>query len=173
MMETSVQASNGWMLRRQVLTHCGPEAAPEAARWRWSLPWLGSVQTLAVPADSGRTVEIFLQAHIVNLGGKRERERWRPRGREIFVKTWPEMRRKRSPCWVGLCKPRNTESEPGRASSPWPRWRDQQADLWERALGSEDLGAWRPKLCQSWPWSYRQWRKGGKPQIPGVSLLGR
>jgi hypothetical protein len=89
------------------------------------------------------------------------------------VKTWPEMRRQRSPCWVGLCKPRNTESGPGRASSSWPRWRDQQADSWEGALGSEDLGAWRPGLCQSWPWSYRQWRKRGKPQIPGsVYLVG-
>jgi hypothetical protein len=43
-------------------------------------------------------VEIFLQGHIVNLGGKREREIQTERQKEIFVKTWPEMRRKRSPC---------------------------------------------------------------------------
>jgi hypothetical protein len=43
-------------------------------------------------------VQIFLQGHILNLDGKREREIEIERQREIFVKTWPEMRRKRSPC---------------------------------------------------------------------------
>jgi hypothetical protein len=120
LMETGVQASSGWMVRRRLLSHSGPQAAPEAARW--SLPWLRSIQTVAVPADSGRTVQIFLQGHILNLGGKREKEIETEKQREIFVKTWPEMRRKRSPCWVGLCKPRNTESGRGRASSPWTSW---------------------------------------------------
>jgi hypothetical protein len=32
LMETSVQASSGWMVRRRVLTHFGPKAAPEVAR---------------------------------------------------------------------------------------------------------------------------------------------
>jgi hypothetical protein len=52
----------------------------------------------------------------------REREIETERQKKIFVKTWPEMRRKRSPCWVGLCKPRNTESGLGRALSPWTSW---------------------------------------------------
>jgi len=32
LMETGVQASSGWMVRRRVLSHSGPEAAPEAAQ---------------------------------------------------------------------------------------------------------------------------------------------
>jgi len=31
-METGVQASSGWMVRRWLLSHCGPQAAPEAGR---------------------------------------------------------------------------------------------------------------------------------------------
>jgi len=30
LMETGVQASSGWMVRQRVLSHSGPEAAPEA-----------------------------------------------------------------------------------------------------------------------------------------------
>jgi len=203
LMETRVQASSGWMLRRRVLTHCGPEAAPEAARWRWSLPWLGSVQTLAVPADSGRTVEIFLQGHIVNLGGKRERERdgdpeaerflWRhgPKWGEsaVHVEYVCASREIQNP-GLGEHRLRDLDDEINKLIREKGHWEVRILELgafflscfffsllsffsWEGALGSEDLGAWRPGLCHSWPSSYRQWRKGVKPQIPGVSLLAQ